>query len=104
VKKTAVLIATLLLSQFALAGKCDIVVDRTPCPGKDAEAWKPYNGKNPAPDSNEKVDTEDACLKWAEKSSKIQRKGALAKKKVTSVSFNGKDLGKTFEGAPSECK
>ncbi|WP_413576529.1 hypothetical protein ACLVWU_00645 [Bdellovibrio sp. HCB290] len=101
--KTALMmtVVTLMMAQNAIAGECTITVDRTPCAGKEVEARKPYNGKNPTEEAK-KLDTAEACEKWAEKSSKIVRKGTLAEKKVT-LKFDGKDLGKTFSDK-AECK
>ncbi len=48
------------------------------------------------------VDDEAACLKHAESRFKIVRKGTLTSKKVT-ASYDGKDLGKTFEDK-KDCK
>jgi hypothetical protein len=91
----------LSLSFTAFAGECVMTVDRKPCPGKEAEALKPYAGKNPTEDKAD-VEVEASCLSKAEKASKIIRKGTLIEKTVT-AKFNGKDLGKTFH-EKSECK
>lgn len=91
----------ILIGQMAFAGDCVLTTDRKACPGKEDAAFKPYNGKNPA-DESKKMDNEEACLKWAEKSSKIIRKGTLTSKSVT-AKFDGKDLGKTFSDT-AECK
>ncbi|WP_413291998.1 hypothetical protein ACLSU7_11290 [Bdellovibrio sp. HCB185ZH] len=101
--KTTVMmtVATLMMAQAAFAGDCNISVDRKACPGKEVEAMKPYNGKNPT-DETKKLDSAEACEKWAEKTSKIVRKGTLTEKKVT-VKFDGKDLGKSFSDK-AECK
>lgn len=100
-KKTILIVSTLLMAQVAFAGDCTITTSRTACAGKESEALKPYNGKNPT-DESKKMDNEEACLKWAEKSSKIIRKGTLTEKSVT-AKFDGKDLGKTFADK-AECK
>lgn len=101
-KSTLLAIATtVMMGQFAFAGECTITIDRKACPGKEVDALKPYNGKNPTEESK-KLDTAEACEKWGEKSAKIVRKGTLSNKKVT-VKFDGKDLGKTFD-EKSECK
>lgn len=97
-------IALVMTAQAAVAGECALMISRTACPGKEAEALKPYDGKNPAKDTK-KVDSEAACLAWAEKSAKIQRKGTLASKKVLSISFDGKDIGDVSKlSAESACK
>lgn len=100
-KKTTLIVSTLFMAQIAFAGDCTITTSRKACAGKESEALKPYNGKNPT-DESKKMDNEEACLKWAEKSSKIVRKGTLTEKSVT-AKFDGKDLGKTFADK-AECK
>ncbi|QDK36204.1 hypothetical protein [Bdellovibrio sp. NC01] len=100
-KKITLFVAASLFAHMAFAGDCTITVDRKACPGKEVDALKPYNGKNPT-DESKKLDSADACEKFAEKSAKIVRKGTLSEKKVT-VKFDGKDLGKTFD-EKSECK
>lgn len=100
-KKTMLIFAIALIGNMAFAGDCSITTDRKACPGKEADALKPYNGKNPTEEAK-KFDNEEACVKWAEKNSKIVRKGTLTEKVVT-VKFDGKDLGKTFSDK-AECK
>ena len=80
----------LTLSPLFAKADCELTIDRTPCPGKEEAARKPYAGKNP---TNEKTKAKDAaaCEKDAEKAVKIIRKGTLTKKVVTSK-FDGKDL------------
>ncbi|WP_413288357.1 hypothetical protein [Bdellovibrio sp. HCB337] len=92
--KTTMMIAAMMLFAQASFAECELITTRKACPGKETEALKPYDGKNP---TTEKVtaDSEDACLKKAEKASKIIRKGTLTEKSVT-AKFGGKDLGKTF--------
>lgn len=93
--------ALIVLSGSLLAGECAITINRTACPGKETEMLKPYNGKNPT--TEKKTFTAlDECSKFAEKSSKIVRKGTLAGKKVTGT-FDGKALDKEFEDK-AECK
>lgn len=101
--KRTILTASLLLvfSHAALAGDCVISIDRKACAGKETEAMKPYNGKNPT-EETKKLDSEDACMKFAEKSAKIVRKGTLTQKSVM-AKFDGKDLGKTFSDT-ADCK
>lgn len=83
-------------------GECTLKIDRTPCPGKDTEVYKPYAGKNPTEEKRPKVKTADDCLKEGEKSAKIVRKGLIAKKHVT-VSFGGKEAG-TKEDTSTVCE
>lgn len=78
-----------------------INIDRSACPGKEAEMLKPYNGKNPTTEKKTFGSVEE-CSKFAEKSSKIVRKGTLAGKKVTGT-FDGKALEKGFD-EKAECK
>ena len=75
----------------AYAADCMLTIDRTPCPGKDAEARKPYAGKNPTEEKTKAKDAE-ACTKNGERAAKIIRKGTLGKKVVT-IKFGDKDLG-----------
>ncbi|MNL25937.1 hypothetical protein D3C87_1474390 [compost metagenome] len=100
-KKTTLIFALCLASQFAFAGDCVISIDRKACAGKETDAMKPYNGKNPT-EETKKLDSAEACAKFAEKSSKIIRKGTLTEKN-DSGKFDGKDLGKTFSDK-AECK
>ncbi|KYG60723.1 hypothetical protein AZI85_12070 [Bdellovibrio bacteriovorus] len=100
-KKTTLVAALLLMSSVSYAGDCVITIERKACAGKETEAFKPYNGKNPT-EETKKLDSAEACTKWAEKSSKIVRKGTLTEKKVTGK-FDGADLGKTFADK-AECK
>mgnify|MGYP003616758098 FL=1 len=78
-----------------------ISIDRSACPGKEAEMLKPYNGKNPTTEKKTFASAEE-CSKFAEKSSKIIRKGTLASKKVTGT-FDGTALEKMFE-EKKDCK
>jgi hypothetical protein len=92
-----------LASSVALAkGECAFKTAREACPGKETEAFKPYEGKKETDDKKE-VEDEKACLALAEKGAKIVRKGTLTSKKVHTVTFAGKDLAKTFEDK-KECK
>jgi hypothetical protein len=87
------LTATVYSIPAARAGDgCVVTIDRTPCEGKETEARKPYSGKNPTEEKQEKAKTEADCIKAAEKLVKIVRKGTLAKK-VATIKFDGKDLG-----------
>ena len=93
-KITLLLIAAFFAAPASFAAECDLMIDRTPCAGKESEALKPYEGKNP---TVEKAPANDAetCLKKAERAAKIIRKGTLTQKTV-SAKFEGKDLGKSF--------
>lgn len=92
---------TVLCASTVFAAECKIQIAREACAGKETEAFKPYDGKKETEEKKEMAD-EAACSKWADKSSKIVRKGTLTAKKVTG-SFDGKDLGKTFEDK-KDCK
>ena len=70
-KKIILMFATVVMAQTAFAGDCQITIDRKACPGKEVDALKPYNGKNPTEESK-KLDDAGACEKWAEKSAKIR--------------------------------
>ncbi|NUN06447.1 MAG: hypothetical protein HUU57_11870 [Bdellovibrio sp.] len=101
--KTILVTALLFIGNIAFAGDCSLTTTRVACPGKDDAALKPYDmQKVHTPKKPEKAADEAACLKIAESSSKIIRKGTLAEKSVT-AKFDGKDLGKTFADK-AECK
>ena len=87
--KLFVLLTISLVSLSAFAGDCVISTDRKPCAGKEAEALKPYDGKNPTEEKIAKATTAEACTKEGEKAAKIVRKGVLTKKSVKAT-FDGK--------------
>ena len=97
-----IIIATILLATSSVfAGECKISITRKACAGKEAEAFKPYNGK----ETTEEVKSQDSiekCSAFAEKSAKIVRKGTLTQK-IVKGTFDGKDLGKEFSDK-AECK
>jgi hypothetical protein len=95
-------LALTLSSSVAMAGECVFKTAREACPGKETEAFKPYDGKKETEDKKDVAD-DKACIALAEKSAKIVRKGTLVSKKVHTVMFAGKDLGKTFEDK-KDCK
>lgn len=92
--KKLLIAATLLAGITAHAGDCKISITRKACPGKEAEAFKPYSGKETTEESKAQDDVAK-CEAFAEKSAKIVRKGTLTEK-IVKGSFDGKDLGKTF--------
>jgi hypothetical protein len=100
-KKLFLTVSLLTLSTSLFAGDCTLTITRTACPGKEAEMLKPYDGKNPTEQKEEKATTEDACKTAAEKASKIVRKGVLSKKAVKAT-FDGKAL--PDFSAEKECK
>jgi hypothetical protein len=95
------ILSSILLSSAAFAGDCSITIDRTPCPGKEAEARKPYDGKNPTTDKAPKATTAEACIAEGEKSVKIVRKGTLSKKSAK-ITFDGKALAEKAD--EKDCK
>ncbi len=92
----ALIAATLFVGSLAQA-ECKLSIDRTACPDKKEAAYKPYGGKNPTDETTKAAD-EAACVKDAEKASKIIRKGTLSKKTVTAM-FGGKEVGKKEDSA-----
>lgn len=104
-KKKYGIVALLVFSagQMAVAGDCVLTISRTACPGKQAEALKPYGGKETT-EEKKSADDGAACAKAAEKAAKIVRKGVLSAKKVTAT-FGGAPVegGKTFSGEAA-CK
>jgi len=100
-KAIASLVLSIVFSSAAFAGDCVLKIDRKACPGKETDALKPYNGKNPT-EEKKSADSVEKCTKIAEDAAKIVRKGTLSDKTVT-ASFDGKDLGKPFTGT-SACK
>jgi hypothetical protein len=82
----------------ALAGDCAIRVNRTPQPGKEAEAWSPYANRNPSAELKVAKDAGE-CRKIAETNCSIKRKDVL-KKKVVNARFDGTDL----DGGADLCK
>jgi hypothetical protein len=102
VTKTLIFLIIATVSAPTLAAaECVLKIDRTPCEGKEAEARKPYAGKNPTEEKRDSAKTAADCLTEGEKASKIVRKGTLAKKVVT-VLFDGKEVGKKEDSA--SCK
>ncbi len=79
-----IILASIFLASTTFATDCIVKTDRKPCPGKETETLKPYNGKNPTEDKKTAADA-GACKALAEKSSKIIRKGTLAEKSVTAI-------------------
>ncbi len=98
-KLTAALV--LFSSISAQAGDCVLKISREACPGKETEAFKPYNGKKETEEKKAAGD-EAACKKEAEKAAKIVRKGTLTSKSVTAT-FDGKAVTGDFKSS-SECK
>lgn len=84
----------------AFAGDCVLKIKRDACAGKEATAYKPYNGKTET-EEKKTVGDEAACKAEAKKAAKIVRKGTLTKKTVT-ANFDGKDAGTESDSA--ECK
>jgi hypothetical protein len=97
------LILILVFANAANAGQCKLKINRVACPGRDVEAYKPYNGKKITEETLKKnIVDETACKEEAEKACKIVRKGTLATKTVTAT-FNGKPIAGEFVNK-SDCK
>jgi plastocyanin len=71
--------------------RCEFTTTRVACPGREAEAYKPYDGKRVTTEVLE-VDDMEACERKARQAAKIVRLGTLQHKSVQS-SFG------TFEDA-----
>lgn len=100
-KKSFVLAAAIaLFSSASFAGECVMKIKRDACPGKESQAYKPYNGKVET-EEKKTVKDEAECKAEAEKAAKIVRKGVLTKKTVT-ASYDGKDAGSASD--TKECK
>lgn len=65
--------------------QCLLTIDRAACPGKETEAFAPYNGANPTYDGRVNL-TETACKAFAAQTAKIVRKRIIKKISVTAVS------------------
>lgn len=99
-KKFVIATAIALFSSASYAGECVVKVKREACPGKESQAYKPYNGKI---ETEEKKTVKDqaACKAEAEKAAKIVRKGVLTKKTAT-ASYDGKAAGSASDS--KDCK
>jgi hypothetical protein len=86
-EKSVLFVALTSLSGIAMAGECVLKITRTACPGKEAEAFKPYDGKQTT-EEKKVASSADACGKQAEKASQIVRKGTLSAKSVAAT-FDG---------------
>ena len=91
------LAVALLLFSLQSQASCVLSIDRTPCPGKEEEARKPYSGKNPTTEQGKAKDM-DSCLREGERKARIIRKGTLGKKVVT-VKFDDKVIGTKEDAA-----
>lgn len=101
--KKFILGSLLAMSSAAHAGTCQLSITRTACPGKETEAFKPYDGKTTTEETKSTPDAA-ACGKHADKTAKIVRKGTLTKKEVM-AKFDGAPVegGKTFADS-ADCK
>lgn len=99
-KKSFVVAMVLAITSASFAGECVLKIKRDACAGKEAAAFKPYNGKAET-EEKKKVDNADACKEEAKKAAKIVRKGTLSKKTVT-ASFDG--AAAVTESDSAECK
>jgi hypothetical protein len=82
----------------AFAGDCAIRIDRTPFPGKEAEAWGIYGGRNPTAEVRH-ADSAAQCKELAKVNCTIKRKDVLKKKAVNAM-FDGADI----DGGADLCK
>ena len=84
-----------MTSTVALAGSCVFKVHRTPCPGKDSDAFKPFGGANPSTEAQKKLTTLEACKGELASREKIgiDRIGTVNKREITAL-FDGKEIGK----------
>jgi hypothetical protein len=98
--KNLIVASLVLVATSAFAGECVMKIKRDACPGKEAAAFKPYNGKTET-EEKKTVGDEAACKAEAKKAAKIVRKGTLTKKTVAAT-FDGKDAGTESDSA--ECK
>ena len=90
----AFIASTLILafdSPMGWAADYKIITDRKPCPGKERDAYKPYQGENPT-ESHFEVEDTDECMRLARNEVKILRKGTIGEKTVTAT-FRGKSAG-----------
>lgn len=80
---------------------CEVTTDRTACPGKNDEALKPYDMKNPTVEPKKKIKSKEECSKYLDENYKISRRVILSKK-VTTVKWDGKELATKTD--TSDCK
>lgn len=88
------------VSMSSFAGDCLVTVNRTACPGKETDALKPYNGKNPTEIKKHAKD-EAACAEMAVKEAKIIRRKTLAEKRVTAT-FEGREVAPASDKKPCQ--
>lgn len=99
--KTALVTTILMaLASTSFAGECVLKIKRDACPGKEAAAYKPYNGKVET-EEKEAVADVAACKAKAVEAVKIRRKGTLSKKTVVAT-FDG--AAAATETYSAECK
>jgi len=89
-----------MITSGAVAGTCELQITRVACPGKEAEAFKPYKGEKSTKESKTVADAA-ACKGKAEQAAKIVRKGTLSEKSVVAT-FDGAPVAGTFK-AESPC-
>lgn len=98
---TSVLLSGLFASQAVFAGECVLAITRTACPGKEAEAFKPYDGKTTT-EEKKKLSSAGACIKAGEGAARIIRKGTLSGKSVE-AKFDGAAVAGSPFSAKAEC-
>jgi hypothetical protein len=96
--KTFTLAALIGLSMAtnALAFECVVNVNRTACPGQEAESYSKCGGSKSC-DKNEDASTEAACIAAAKANCPNSRL-TITKSKVVKARFNGKQLAGPYGG------
>lgn len=93
-----------IVSLFAFgksSPRCILEIQRKPCPGMEAKALAPYNGKAKTEEVFQAED-ENECLKQADYIGKIIREKSLAEKRIR-IQFAGKYLDKEIV-SKSSCR
>ncbi|MDZ4787176.1 MAG: hypothetical protein SGJ02_13975 [bacterium] len=83
----ALIASTVSISNFALAGDCELSVTRIACPGKEAESYKKCDGKPSCTELKETASA-DGCAKEALKACENSRLD-ITKSKVITSKFDG---------------
>lgn len=88
-----------------MAGICEVYVERTACPGKEAESYVKCGGKQSC-SNKKKAETEADCTKLGEEECSNSRVD-ITKSKVIKVTFGGKqseNLCKADRADFNQCK
>lgn len=87
---------------FSLSGwanfKCKLTIHREACPGREIDAFAPYNGKNPTLEGVP-ASTKNDCIKQAQVNALILRKKIIKKITVTGL-FEEEEIGSHSKQAP----